>query len=280
MTFTITPSQGACGATISGLDLSRELDPSVIRDIREAWLRHHVLAFTDQNIDDADLERFSLYFGSFAGDPYIAPLDDRPNVIEIRRTADETTPIFADAWHTDWSFGKNPPAATILHGIVIPPHGGNTDFVNQHAALKAMPAELRERIEGKQAIHSARLAYAPTGMYGEKEKASGKERGFRIHTSESAYDTQLHPLIRRHPETGDECLFGCLGYIIGIDGMEESEAQKLLLELYLWQTRPEFQYSHQWQPGMVVMWDNRSVLHKANGGYEGYERKLHRTVVA
>jgi len=146
--------------------------------------------------------------------------------------------------------------------------------------LKAMPAELRERIEGKQAIHSARLAYAPTGMYGEKEKASGKQRGFRIHTSESAYDTQLHPLIRRHPETGEECLFGCLGYIIGIDGMEESEAEQLLLELYLWQTRPEFQYSHQWQPGMVVMWDNRSVLHKANGGYEGYERKLHRTVVA
>src|SRR5690606_30922892 len=105
MTFTITPSQGACGATISGLDLSRELDPSVIRDIREAWLRHHVLAFPDQNMDDEDLERFSLYFGSFAGDPYIAPLDDRPNVIEIRRTADETTPIFADAWHTDWSFG-------------------------------------------------------------------------------------------------------------------------------------------------------------------------------
>src|SRR5690554_4258418 len=89
MTFTITPSQGACGATISGLDLSRELDPSVIRDIREAWLRHHVLAFPDQNMDDEDLERFSLYFGSFAGDPYIAPLDDRPNVIEIRRTADE-----------------------------------------------------------------------------------------------------------------------------------------------------------------------------------------------
>src|SRR5690606_41626961 len=94
MTFTITPSQGACGATISGLDLSRELDPSVIRDIREAWLRHHVLAFPDQNMHDEDLERFSLYFGSFAGDPYIAPLDDRPNVIEIRRTADETTPTF------------------------------------------------------------------------------------------------------------------------------------------------------------------------------------------
>lgn len=280
MTYTITTDHGACGATISGLDLSRELDEGTVRDIRNAWLEHHVLAFPDQRINDADLERFSLYFGEFAGDPYIATLEDNPNIIEIRRTADETTPIFADAWHTDWSFGKNPPAATILHGIIIPPHGGNTDFINQHKALKEMPVQLRERIEGKLAIHSARKAYAPSGMYGDNEKASGKQRGFQIRTSASAYDTQLHPLIRRHPETGEEGLFGCFGYIIGIEGMAEPEAEQLLMDLYAWQTRPEFQYSHEWKPGMVVIWDNRSVLHKANGGYEGHERMLHRTVVA
>src|SRR5690606_1976436 len=136
------------------------------------------------------------------------------------------------------------------------------------------------RIVGKQAIHSGRLAYAPSGLCGQNEKASGKQRGFRLHTSESAYDTQLHPLIPTHPETCEPCLFCCLGYIMAIVGMRDPSAEQLLLELYLWQTRPEFQYSHQWQPGMVVMWDNRSVLHKANGGYEGYERKLHRTVVA
>ncbi len=280
MTFTITPSQGACGATIHGLDLSNDLDKDTVQSLRNAWLKHHVLAFPEQTINDADLERFSLYFGSFAGDPYIATLDDNPNIIELRRTADETTPIFADAWHTDWSFGEKPPSATILHGLIIPPHGGNTDFINQHKALKEMPETLRKRIEGKNAIHSARRAYAPTGLYGDDEKASGKQRGFRIKTSESAYDTQPHPLIRQHPETGEESLFGCFGYIIGIEGMADSDAEELLMELYHWQTRPEFQYNHEWQPGMVVMWDNRSVLHKANGGYEGYERLLHRTVVA
>lgn len=280
MTYTITTGPGACGAAITGLDLSRELDDSTVQDIRKAWLKHHVLAFPDQRLSDAALERFSLYFGAFAGDPYIATLEDNPNIIEIRRAADETTPIFADAWHTDWSFGRNPPSATILYGITIPPHGGNTDFINQHEALRKMPAQLRERIEGKLAIHSARKAYAPSGMYGDAEKASGKQRGFQIKTSASAYDTQTHPLIRRHPETGEESLFGCFGYIIGIEGMDEPEAEQLLMELYLWQTRPEFQYNHEWKPGMVVMWDNRSVLHKANGGYEGYERVLHRTVVA
>lgn len=280
MSYIISPTTGACGATVAGLDLSKELDKATIGHLRSAWLKHHVLVFTGQHIDDADLERFSLYFGSFAGDPYIASLDDNPNIIELRRAADETTPIFADSWHTDWSFGANPPSATILHGITIPPHGGNTDFVDQHKALAAMPEDLRSRLEGKNAIHSARRAYAPTGAYGDADQTGEKKRGFKIKASESAYDTQTHPIIRKHPETGEESLFGCIGYIIGIEGMAEDEANLLLKDLYDWQTRPEFQYSHEWKPGMVVMWDNRSVLHKANGGYEGYERLLHRTVIA
>lgn len=278
MAIHITPAQGACGAFIEGLDLRQSLTAETIHTLRQAWLQHHVLVFPDQQIDDDDLERFSRYFGEFAGDPYIASMPGRENVIELRRAADETTPIFADAWHTDWSFGATPPAATVLYGITIPPHGGNTDFINQHKALQAMPVDLRQRLEGKMALHSAKLAYAPDGMYGQQDKDRG--RGFTILTDDSAYQVQPHPLIRRHPETGEEALFGCFGYIVGIEGVSPEEEQQLLTDLYHWQTREEFQYHHQWQPGMLVMWDNRSVLHKANGGYEGYERVLHRTVIA
>ncbi|BFM14513.1 TauD/TfdA family dioxygenase [Maricurvus nonylphenolicus] len=278
MTLQISPTDGACGAVIEGLDLSQTLDCDTIKDIRQAWLKYHVLVFPEQSIDDDDLERFSQYFGEFAGDPYIASIEGRENIIELRRGADETTPIFADSWHTDWSFGKQPPAATILHGLKIPPHGGDTGFINQHKVLKDMPAELRARLEGKYALHSAKLAYAPDGLYGENEGETG--RGFKIKTSESANDVQPHPIIRKHPETGEEAVYGTFGYIIGIQGMAPEEEQQLLMDLYSWQTREEFQYTHKWQPGMVVMWDNRSVLHKANGGYEGYERILHRTVVA
>ncbi|MBU3069178.1 TauD/TfdA family dioxygenase [Aestuariicella sp. G3-2] len=278
MTISVTPTKGACGAFIDGLDLRQPLSPDTVDAIRQAWLQHHVVVFRDQQIDDDDLERFSRYFGDFAGDPYIAPMAGRENVIELRRAADETTPIFADAWHTDWSFGATPPAATVLHGITIPPHGGNTDFINQHEVLAQMPAELRQRLQGKMARHSARLAYAPDGMYGQQDKDRG--RGFTILTDESAYNEQLHPLIRQHPETGEEAIFGCFGYIVGIADVSAEEEQQLLTDLYQWQTREEFQYHHQWQPGMLVMWDNRSVLHKANGGYEGYERVLHRTVIA
>ena len=92
--------------------------------------------------------------------------------------------------------------------------------------------------------------------------------------------TQLHPIIREHPETGRLGVFSCIGYIIGIDGMPNDEARELLFELYAWQTRDEFVYRHQWQPNMLTMWDNRSVLHKATGGYDGHDRLLHRTTIA
>lgn len=277
MQLTVMPTEGACGATVRGLDLRGPLPGHVVAELRQIWLTHHVLVFPEQQLSDDDLERFSRLFGDFAGDPYIPPMEGR-NIIELRRRADEATTIFADAWHTDWSFGANPPAATILYGITIPPHGGNTDFINQHLALEKMPAELRRQLEGKNALHSARRAYAPDGIYGEQSGDTG--RGFKIVSSASAYDVQPHPIIRRHPETGQEAIFGCFGYIVGIEGMPDDEAEDLLMQLYLWQTREVFQYHHRWEEGMLVMWDNRSVLHKANGGYEGYERVLHRTVVA
>ncbi len=101
-----------------------------------------------------------------------------------------------------------------------------------------------------------------------------------IRPSKSAEATQLHPFIRQHPETGREGLFSCFGYIIGFEGMEDEEALPLLIELYQYQGSEEFQYRHKWQSGMLVMWDNRSVLHKATGGYDGHHRLLHRTTIA
>ena len=101
-----------------------------------------------------------------------------------------------------------------------------------------------------------------------------------IRPSEAAMATQTHPILRAHPETGRLGIFSSLAYIIGIEGMAEPEANLLLGELYQWQTREEFQYRHRWSKDMLVMWDNRSVLHRATGGYEGHARLLHRTTIA
>lgn len=273
----VEPSTDVCGATVTGVDLAVPLAPDTVAAIRAAWLEHHVLAFPDQAMGDDDLERFTRYFGPFGDDPFIAPVEGRDHVIAISRRADETAPLFAENWHTDWSFQARPPAGTCLFGITIPPHGGDTLFSDQHAALEAMPSELRSRIEGLVAIHSARGGYAPSGMYGDTDQRT--DRSMAIRPSESAMATQRHPLVRPHPETGRLGLFGCIGYIIGIADMADEEARTLLVDLFAWQTRDDFVHRRRWAPGMLVMWDNRSVLHRATGGYDGHDRLLHRTTI-
>lgn len=277
MMITITPSGQACGATVTGVDLSQPLSSYMVAAIRAAWLDHHVLAFPDQDMDDDDLERFTLAFGGFGNDPFIAPIPGRDHVIAVERRANEKSPLFAENWHSDWSFQAVPPAGTCLYGITIPPMGGDTLFANQHAALDAMPPAMRAKFEGHMAVHSAKRAYAPEGSYGEGDAS---DRSMDIRPSRDAEATQLHPLIRAHPETGRLGFFSCFGYIINIEGMVEAESMALLIELYHWQGRQEFQYRHKWQKNMLTMWDNRSVLHAATGGYDGYDRLLHRTTIA
>lgn len=277
MGMQVAPSGQACGATVTGVDLTAPLDTGTIAAIRAAWLDHLVLAFPDQPMTDDDLERFTLCFGPFGDDPFVAPIPGRDHIIAIERRARERAPLFAEGWHSDWSFQEHPPAGTCLFGIDIPPVGGDTLFANQHAALDAMPAALRERVEGRMALHSARVPYAPDGMFGPSDAEA--DRSMDIRPDESARATQLHPLVRAHPETGRLGVFSCFGYIVGIDQMPDDEARDLLVELYQWQGRDEFVYRHRWRPNMLLMWDNRSVLHRATGGYDGHDRLLHRTTI-
>ena len=278
MNMTIKVSGQACGVSITGIDLTQQLSDNEINTIRNLWLKHHVISFPDQILNDDDLEKFTLYFGKFGDDPFIAPILGRKNIIAVKRTADEKVPIFADNWHTDWSFQENPPAGTCLYGKIIPTQGGDTLFANQHLALEKMPSSLRKKIEGKNAIHSALIPYSPGGGYGDKDKEMG--RSMDIRASNKAFLKQLHPIIKEHPETKRKGIYGTIGYIIGIEGMDNQEAMKLLMELSAWQCQEEFVYKHKWKKNMLIMWDNRSVLHRATGGYEGQERLLHRTTIA
>ena len=277
MTLEIAPTGEACGAVVRGVDLTQPLAKETVDEIRSAWLDHLVLVFPDQEMSDEDLERFTLYFGPFGDDPFIAPIDGHEHIIAVQRAADETAPIFAESWHTDWSFQESPPSGTCLFGITIPPSGGDTLFSNQYLALEHMPSELRSRLEGRKAVHSARNAYAPDGMYGEADKENG--RSMTIIASFDAEATQTHDVIRTHSETGQETLFGAAGYITGFEDMTDDEGWALLTELYRWQTRQEFQYRHKWRENMLVMWDNRCLLHMATGGYPGHARLLHRTTI-
>lgn len=275
----VSPTDAPCGAVITGIDLSSELPDEAVAEIRRAWLQHHVVVFPDQQLSNTDLERFTLSFGQFGDDPFFDPIEGQDHIAAIRRDANEKTSLFAENWHTDWSFQAKPPIGTCLYGIKIPPVGGDTLFANQHKAYDELPPALKSRIENLTAIHSAASAYSPEGLYSDKlEQNTG--RSMDIVVSDEAKQTQTHPLIRPHTETGRPAIYSTAGYIQGFEELDSKEGKQLLHELYQYQGSPQFVYRHKWQANMLVMWDNRSVLHKATGGYDGHDRLLHRTTIS
>jgi taurine dioxygenase len=276
MSISIIPQDAPSGATIRDVDLSAPVDPETIAEIRAAWLEHQVLAFPDQPLAIEDIERFVLGIGRFGEDPFFESIPGHPHVAQVRRDADERTPIFAESWHSDWSFLPSPPIGTVLHGSVIPPIGGDTLFANQYAAWDALSADMKTRLGELRGIHSARRGYAPDGMYGKRDTG----RSMAIRYSEEAMKTQTHPIARVHPETGRTALFVNPGYTIGIEDMPDDEAQDLLMELFRHQGQESFVYRHRWSTDMLLLWDNRCLLHSATGGYDGHDRLLHRITVA
>ena len=275
MSLNVTAQPAPCGAVVRGIDLSQPLDEATQRALRDAWLSHQVLAFPDQAMTLEHLERFALTIGPYGQDPYFESVPGHPHVAQVKREADETSSLFADNWHSDWSFLASPPTATLLYGDIIPPVGGDTLFANQYDAWEALPAAMKALLQGRQGVHSARRGYARDGRYG----AGDAGRSMAIRYDDSALATQLQPIARRHPETGRTALYVSPGYTIGIEGLPDDEAGPLLSELFTHQAQPEFVYAHRWQQGTLLMWDNRCLVHAATGGYAGHRRLLHRITV-
>jgi len=275
-TIRVEPTGGAMGARVTGIDLSTDLDAPTVTSLRAAWLEHLVLAFPSQHLTIEDLERLTLKFGPYGDDPFIAPITGHPHIIEVRRSADEKTSLFAGGWHSDWSFQEQPPSATILHGVDIPPVGGDTLFANMYDAYDNLPDATKARVAGQSAIHSAALPYAKDGVYGADD---GPDRSMTIVASDAATARRSHPIVRTHPETGRKALFVNPGYVCGVEGLSDEDAFLLLIELFEHANAEAVVFRQAWEPDMVVMWDNRCTMHMATGGYEGHDRLLRRATV-
>ena len=265
------------GAEIHDFKIENHYSSKFIKEIRNLWLEHSVLIFKNLQLNHYQFERLSLLFGEFGDDPYIESLESHPNIIEVKRDADEKAPPFGGSWHSDWSFQKNPPSATLLHSKIIPPIGGETLFLNTHKAYEDLSISIKEKINNLKVIHSAARPYADDGFYALEKN---KDRSMKIKPSKKAKDIILHPLVRTHPETRRKSLFINPVYTIAIDGLSEDESKSLLNELFNHMENEIYIYKHSWEPNMLVMWDNRSVNHCAQGGYEGYKRLLHRITLS
>lgn len=272
----VTPQETGFGARIEGVDLSRPLPPAVLAAVKDAWARHSVVAFPGQPLSLEALEAFTQTIGPFGVDPFIAPMPGHPNVLELRREPDETATNFGAGWHSDWSFQKTPPAATLLRSQVIPPVGGDTLFADCSRAYEALSPVMKKMLEGVRAVHSASRAYGTQGVFA-RESA---KRTMEIIVSPEADKALTHPLVRTHPVTGRKALFVSPVYTVGIEGMAVAESNAILGFLFAHIVQDQFIYRHKWEQDMLLMWDNRCTVHFAEGGYDGHLRLMHRTTVA
>ena len=272
----VTPLTSRFGADVTDVDLSGPLSADTLRAIESAFAEHSVLCFREQSLDVESFEAFALQFGSFGDTPFITPMDGHPDVLRLLRRADEAGPLFGSGWHSDWSFQPQPPSATLLYGVDIPPAGGDTAFISQHLAYEALSDTMKAMLDGLRGLHSARRSYGPDGTFGRHDP----NRSMEIHGDESALKVMSHPLVRTHPITGRRALFVNEVYTTGIEGLHNEESKALLDMLLAHSRRIEFSCRVRWRPGTLTMWDNRVTQHYAIDDYAGHRREMLRITLS
>jgi taurine dioxygenase len=282
----VIPTKAALGAEVRCGDL-RAADDATIAALRRAWLDHLVIVVRGQRLSDADLVAFGRRFGECQiSNPLPSPLanegrveqgggDERyPEVTIVSNIVENGVAQggLGDGeliWHSDMSSYEAPPNQTILYAIEVPPSGGETGFNNMYRAWDTLPPPLRERVDGVSLKHDATIDAA--GYVRKRFKDADPDP--RVAPG------AVHPLVRTHPETGRDCLYlgrRARSWVVGL-AFEESE--RLLDELWEHAALPEHAWTHEWQPGDLIMWDNRCVMHRREPFDPGARRMLHRVVI-
>lgn len=273
MMFDVKPLTPAVGAEVTGPDLTETLSGELAGRLRSALWEHQLLVFRDQHLDIAAQKRLTRVFGAIMRLPYVAPLADDPEVIAVLKEASERkVGVFGGNWHSDFSFLKQPPSGSVLNAVEVPEIGGDTLWANQIAAYEALPADLKDIVDGRDAIHVGR----PYGVKFPTPVALRSSIPMSRNNPEADEET-YHPAVMTHPHSGCKALFFNPIYTTRFDGMTEAESAPVFDALYKHCTRPEFCCRLHWTPGTVVIWDNRTTLHYAVNDYDGFRRLLYRT---
>jgi taurine dioxygenase len=277
MPITITPLTPAVGAEARDVDLTA-LSAEDFAQIEAAWYRYSVLLVRDQKLSDDDLLSFSRRLGEL--DP--PPNQERgrqsppgyPDVYVVSNVLDEKgDPIGAlgageAVWHTDMSYLDLPPDASMLYALEIPPAGGNTYFCGMAAVWKALPADLKARIERRRIKHDGTFnsgGYVRQGVTPTDDP----------HLAPGAW----HPAVCVHPITGEPSLYLGRRRNSYVEGLSAAESEALLDELWSFADSPHFVYGHRWRVGDLVLWDNRSTMHRRDPFDNAQRRVMHRTQI-
>jgi len=262
---------GALGAEVEGIDL-RDSSLNNFSLINELLLEHKVLFFRDQNITPEEQISLAKKFGPLERHVYVKPRQNYPEIIRIIKGPQEKHQ-WGETWHTDVSYNIKPTKVIILRSIKIPPVGGDTMFSNMEIAYETLDETIKEKIRDKTAIHSSLGAAAFVDKY-EKMSGNGNTEKF----------SNVHPVVRTHPETGNKILFVNSMYTKKIMEMDKEESNQILNEIFKHQERLDFTCRFKWTENAVAIWDNRSTLHQGltdffPGRGLGHERIMDRIAI-
>src|SRR5271155_4318175 len=265
MEYTITPLTPHTGAEVRGIDLSERVDTETRAALNRAFAGHHVLVVRGQQFTPPQFVAAAQVFGElFQHDKKEMHVPGFPQMYYVSN--EQTVPgkryISGETFHTDHSNHPAPPKATILYPVSLPSRGGDTQYVNMHLAYDELPEAMKRKIDPLKAVHVYLSKYSP------RELKPLNAESLRVLPPPG-----IHPLVRVHPENHRKALFLNPVRIESILGLPDDEALDLVAELMAHATQQKYEYRHQWRYGDMVLWDNRSVLHKANPDYDMNERR-------
>ena len=270
--YATRPLSKSFGAEVLDFQLSGTPSGEDIIAIRKLWAEHKLLLFRGQSFDEAALVAFSRQFGDLeihVREEYLSP--EHPEVLYVSNIERDgrRIGILSDnevGWHYDQIYLPKPAVGSLLMADTLPPEGGNTEFADMCAAWEALPVGTRAKLDGCLANQSYE---AFNSAYSVPTNTQQKARSPDIH----------HPIVRTHPVTNRKALYLCPGMTTEIVGWDTIESAEMLEFLFEWTTRPEFVYSHQWQPGDAVMWDNACTMHRRDPFDPQHERLMKRTTI-
>jgi taurine dioxygenase len=277
----IVPRHGApgaprLGAEITGIDL-RAIGDTTFAVIHRAWIDHQVLLFRGQQLTDAELIAFARRFGDLDHAPIQENgqriVNGMPEIYVVSNVIENGIEIgslgYGEAvWHTDMSYLRAPPKASMLYALEIPPAGGDTSFVDMYAAFEALPESLRAQAMGLRVKHD--------GTY---NSGGYVRQGVTPTDDPRQAPGTLHPLVCTHPESGRRMLYLGRRRMAWLEGFSLAESDALLDEIWTHATAEQFVWTHQWRVGDLVLWDNRCTMHRRDPFDASSRRIMHRTQV-
>ena len=266
--FDVVPLTTHIGAEIRGLDLREKPDDETIRAIYQAWLDHLVIVFPGQSLAQEDFIRVTGYFGELGELHRPAKYFPKgyssllPGIMLISNIRENGEPIGAlpdgeMMFHHDMIHSEHPDKATLLYSVEIPSSGGNTLFASGYAAYETLNPGIRNKLEGRRAIHHYN--------YGSVVKGDNK--------GTEAFGECLHPVFRTHDDTGKKAVYVNRLMTVGVEGLPQAEAEPLLEAVFDHAENPGFVYEHVWRVGDLLLWDNRCSSH-ARRDFPAAERRL------